>query len=55
MNNCKIKDITEQNVLISENKQEKQLEVTFETDEKTDKIKFSCQSGQGDLKVSVPV
>lgn len=52
MNNYKIKNITENTLLNSENQQEKQLELTIESIEKTDKIQFI---GAGALKVTVSV
>ncbi len=52
MSNYKIKRIVENKEITSENKQEKQIEVTFESAGKTDKILLS---GSGSLKISTPV
>jgi hypothetical protein len=48
----KVKKISESNIISSENKQENQVEIMFETPEKIDKITLS---GQGFLKVLVSV
>jgi len=52
LRNFKIKHIIENNMITSENNQENQIEVTFETAGKTDKIVLS---GNGSLKISTPV
>lgn len=52
LNNCKIKNITEKNINNSQNSQENQFELIFESAGKTDTI---CLSGEGVLKVSATV
>ena len=52
MINYRIKNISENNIINSENKQDKQVELTFEAFDRTEKIQLS---GEGALKVSTPV
>jgi len=52
LSNYKIKHIVENNQITSDNKQEKQIEVIFETAGKTDKIQLT---GNGSIKISTPV
>jgi len=52
LSNCKVKSITENNILNSEKNITKQFEITFETSEKTGKVQLS---GQGKVKATVSV
>lgn len=52
MSNYKITNITENNDFSSDDKFEKQYELTFELPDKTDKIQLS---GNGAVKVTVSV